>query len=38
MKCKVKLAEMFRIYLPKYGREIQIMATGILITFLPALN
>lgn len=38
MKCKIKLVEMFKTYLPKFGKEIRIMATGILITFLPALN
>jgi hypothetical protein len=37
MKCKVKLVEMFRNYLPKYGKEARVMSTGILITFLPAL-
>ena len=38
MKCKLKLVEMFRNYLPKFGKDVQGMATGLMITFLPALT
>lgn len=37
-KCRVKVAEMFKTHLPKYGKDITMLATGILITILPSLT
>ena len=37
MKNRVKLVEMFTKYLPNYGKELKMLATGLLITVLPSL-
>lgn len=37
-KCRIKVTEMFRGYLLKFGTDIQMLSTGILITVLPSLT
>ena len=32
------MTEMFRSHLPKFGKDIQMLSTGILITVLPSLT